>query len=56
MAFNNVLKDRYRDRMRNLRKLFANMARRDGLPIKKGYSKYFPEMYKHCPDMIPESV
>ncbi|CAH1445329.1 unnamed protein product [Lactuca virosa] len=55
-TFNNILKDRYRDRMWDLRKLFAKMSRRDWLPIQKGYSKYFPKMYQHRPDMLPESA
>ncbi|CAH1443547.1 unnamed protein product [Lactuca virosa] len=45
--------------MRDLRKLSANMAHVGTtcvLPIQKGYSKYFPEMYQHNPDMVPESV
>ncbi|CAH1416669.1 unnamed protein product [Lactuca virosa] len=55
-TFNNVLKERYRDRMRDLRKLSARMARRDGLPLKKDFSKYFPEIYQYRPHMVQESV
>ncbi|XP_042751516.2 autonomous transposable element EN-1 mosaic protein [Lactuca sativa] len=50
-TFNNVLKERYKDRMRDLRKLSARMARRDGLPFKKDFSKYFPEIYQYRPQM-----
>lgn len=42
--------------MRDLRKLSARMARRDGLPFKKDFSKYFPEIYQYRPQMVPESV
>ncbi|CAH1440535.1 unnamed protein product [Lactuca virosa] len=43
-TFNNVLKDRYRDMMRDLRKLSTIVSRRDGLPIQKEKWKKLSEV------------
>ncbi|CAI9276427.1 unnamed protein product [Lactuca saligna] len=55
-AFKCVVKDRYRDRMKGIRRQSANIARNDGKPLPPNFCSYYDGMHNYRPERVPETV
>ncbi|CAH1450857.1 unnamed protein product [Lactuca virosa] len=55
-AFKCVLKDRYRDRMKGIRRQSANMARNDGKPLPPKFCSYYDGMHNYRHERVPETM
>ncbi|CAI9271482.1 unnamed protein product [Lactuca saligna] len=52
-AFKCVLKDRYRDRMKGIRRQYANMTSKDGKPLHPRFCSYYDRMHIYRHERVP---